>query len=336
MVTACGGSDQEKTPEKQDKETKTKKVVLSEIDSLTLAIETESTKALFMARANAYNDIGRFDKSIVDADRVYQFNKMDVDNIIFYADKLMAALIYKPELIEQAKPLYEQVIEMQPENEAGYLGMAKVYTLIDNPDEAFKFINKALEINNTLSEAYYLKGFIYQSQRKFKLAASSYQTSIEQDPEFTEGYIILGALFSKYADVKSQTLAEGYFRSALSIEPKNKDAFYGIGMLYQNQNKLDSAMIQYKKIVALDTTYAIAYYNQGYLFLNRSDFIDSAIYYFEKSIVADTLYTDAYSNLGYAYEKKDDKLSAKKYYLKALETNPEHEIARKNLETLYK
>lgn len=336
LLFACQTEEDTAAKTKEGPNIETEKEVLSEIDSLSALIEKEPTKALFMVRSNAYNKLGRFDLSVPDAKRVFQFNEMDYDNIIFYADKMMDALIYNPNLIEEAKPLYEKAIELQPLKPEGFLGMAKVFTLVNNPEEAFKFINKALEIDPKLSQAYYLKGFIYQSQGKMELAVSSYQTSVEQDPDFTEGYIILGSLFSKYADQKSQTLAEGYFRSALSIEPRNKDAFYGLGMLYQNQDKLDSAMVQYKTITAIDTTYAIAYYNQGYIYLNRSDYLDSAIYYFEKTIVADSLYADAYNNLAYTYEKKNDKVSAKKFYKKALEVEPTHEKAKKNLETLYK
>lgn len=336
MFFSCEAGEKEKGLEKKKEEVKTEVEVKTEIDSLSQLIEQEPSKALYMKRAEAYNKVGRFDKSIMDAKRVYDYSKEDFENMIFYADMLMDALIYNPNLIEQAKPIYEQAIEMYPEKAAGYLGMGKVFTLVNNPDEAFKFINKALKMDEKLSEAYYLKGFLYQSQGKMKLAVSSYQTSVEQDPTFTEGYIVLGSIFSKYADKKSQDLAEGYYRTALSIEPQNKDAFYGLGMLYQNQNRLDSAIAQYRTINSIDSTYAIAWYNQGWIYMNASDEIDSAIYYFEKAVIADTLYADAYNNIGVCFEKKKDSRKAKEYYLKTLEVNPDHELAKENLQTLYK
>lgn len=333
---SCEAEKKQKGEEKKDYEVKNETEVKTDIDSLSFLIEESPSKELFMARAKAYDKIGRFDNSVVDAQKVYDYSREDYENMIFYADMLMNALIYEPKYIEAAKPIYERAIELYPKRAEAYLGLGKVYTLINNPDEAFKFINEALKIDKELSAAYYLKGFIYQKQGKAKLAVSSYMTCIEQDPTFTEGYITLGSIFAKYGDKKSQNLAEGYFRTALSLEPKNKDAFYGLGMLYQEQDRLDSAMAQYKTINKIDTTYAIAYFNQGWIYLNRSDYLDSAIYYFEKTIVADTLYADAYNNLGYAYEKKKDYGNAKKYYLKAIEANPEHEKARKNLQTLFK
>jgi tetratricopeptide (TPR) repeat protein len=336
LILSCEAEDKTKAPEKENQNVQSEKEVVSEIDSLTNLIDKEPSKELFVARSNAYNKIGRFDLSVPDAKKAYEYNPEDYSNIIFYANKMMDALIYNPNLIESAKPLFEKAIEMYPDEALGYLGLGKVYTLINNPDEAFTFINKALQLNDKLSEAYYLKGFIYQSQGKAKLAVSSYMTCIEQDPEYTEGYIVLGSIFSKYGDGKSQNLAEGYYRSALSIEPRNKDAFYGLGMLYQNQDRLDSAIAQYRIINSIDTTYAIAYFNQGWIYLNRSDYVDSAIYYFEYAIKADTLYADAYNNLGYAYELKKEKETAKKYYLKTLHLDPNHPIAKKNLETLYK
>ncbi|MCB0479368.1 MAG: tetratricopeptide repeat protein [Crocinitomicaceae bacterium] len=336
LFLACQPEEKEKGLEKEQETVQTEVEVKSEIDSLSELIDKKPNKALFMVRAEAYNKLGRFDLSIVDAKKVYEYSKDDYDNMIFYADMLMDALIYNPNLIEEAKVIYEKAVEMFPDKARGFLGMGKVYTLVNNPDEAFKFINKALKIDETLSEGYYLKGFIYQSQGKTKLAISSYMTSVEQDPSFTEGYIILGSIFSKYGDQKSQDLAEGYFRSALSIEPLNRDAFYGLGMLYQNQKKLDSAMAQYQTIVELDSTYSIAWYNQGWIYMNYSDEIDSAIYFFEKAIISDSLYADAYNNMGYCFEKKKELEKAKSYYLKAIQINPNHDVARKNLNTLYK
>lgn len=336
LIYSCKAEEKEKGQTKEKLEAQNEKEVISEIDSLSALIENNPTKALFIVRANAYNKLGRFDKSVPDAKRVYEYSKDDFDNIIFYADMLMDALLYEPKYIEQAKPLYEKAIEMFPNKPKGFLGMAKIYTLINNPEEAITFINKALKIDSKLSEAYYLKGFIYQTQGKIKLAVSSYQTSIEQDPEFTEGYITLGSIFSKFSDNKSQQLAEGYFRTALDLEPENKDAFYGLGMLYQNQDKLDSAMVQYKRIISIDTTYSIAYFNQGFIYMDRSDYMDSAIYYFEKAIISDSLYADAYNNLGLVYERIGKMEKAKEYYIQTLQVNPEHALAKKNLETLYK
>ncbi len=335
-MLSCKAGEKEKGLEKKEEKVKTEVEVKSEIDSLSVLIKKEPSKELYMARAQAYDKVGRFDQSIIDAEEAYNYDKDDYDNMIFYGKMLMNALIYNPQLIEKARPIYEKAIEMYPDMAEGYLGLGKVYTLVNNPDEAFKFINKALKIDDKLSEGYYLKGFIYQKQGKAKLAVSSYMTCIEQDPSFTEGYIVLGSIFSKYGDRKSQNLAEGYFRSALSIEPKNTDAFYGLGMLYQNQDRLDSAIAQYKIINRLDTTYAIAYFNQGWLYLNRSEYVDSAIIYFEHAIKADSLYADAYNNLGVAYEAKKNLEKAKENYLKAMQINPDHQMAKENLQTLYK
>lgn len=336
LTFACTPEEKEAGEQKEKEEVQTEKEKLSEIDSLTLLIEKEPTKGLYMVRAQAYNELGQFDKSVADGQAVYNYNKEDYDNIIFYADIMMDALLYSPGMVEVCKKLYEQAIELKPQRYEGYLGMGKVYALVNNPDEAFTFINKALQIDENLYDAYYLKGFIYQKQGKAKLAVSSYITAVEQNPEFTDGYITLGSILAKYGDPKSQSLSEGYFKTALDLEPNNKDAMYGLGMLYQEQDKLDEAVALYKKITALDTTYAIAYFNQAYLYMTRSDYLDSAVFYFEKAIAADTLYADAYNNLGLTYEKKGQKEKAKKYYRKALELNPQHEKARKNIETLYK
>jgi tetratricopeptide (TPR) repeat protein len=60
----------------------------------------------------------------------------------------------------------------------------------------------------------------------------------------------------------------------------------------------------------------------------------SAIFYFTKATDCDPGYYQAYNNLGLAYETKGDIENAKKYYGKAIDANPEFQLAKDNLNNL--
>jgi protein O-mannosyl-transferase len=80
-------------------------------------------------------------------------------------------------------------------------------------------------------------------------------------------------------------------------------AYYDRGLFYSNSdNKKDSAMADFNKAIALDSTYSDPYNNRGLLYLNDGK-IDLAMTDFNKAIEFNSIYADAYNNLGLLYLK---------------------------------
>jgi len=72
------------------------------------------------------------------------------------------------------------------------------------------------------------------------------------------------------ANAKQYQAAETTFRNVLVISPRNKLAWYNLGLLAQIQNQPASALSAYAKALAIDPRYTPAMYNKAIL-LDRKD-----------------------------------------------------------------
>ncbi|MGC4058538.1 MAG: hypothetical protein QM743_10540 [Chitinophagaceae bacterium] len=63
----------------------------------------------------------------------------------------------------------------------------------DNNQEAFTEINTVLRRNPYSGEAYFLKEMVYKNLKDTNKALSSFQTSIQVDPQYQPSFLQLGS-----------------------------------------------------------------------------------------------------------------------------------------------
>lgn len=249
-----------------------------------------------------------------------------------YADIMIAQLN-----VDQGKYHYEYILERDSLNTGALVGLGKLYAILNNSGKATFYLNEALRINPYLAEPYFMKGMIYRSdyytsgrQESWDRALSSFQTTVEQDPNYYSAYVQMGVMY----DEKGDDVALEYYNSALDIFPESLEALYNKGMYYQNRKQPELALECYREANRVDSTWADAYFNEGYVHMFQLEDLDSALFFFEKATYWDPNYFQAYNNIGLAYEKKGDFNNARKNYQKAIEINPDYQLAKDNLNAL--
>lgn len=272
------------------------------------------------------------DLAQLDLEKYMSMDSTNLDVQKLYADILLSKLV-----LEESKYHYEYIIKKDSTYAPAYLGIGKIYAILENNAAAIAYLNKSLTIDPYQSEPYFMKGMIYRSDfletgrtTSWDLALSSFQTAIEQDPNNYSAYVQLGVMHDQQGD----STAVQYYNSAIDIYPNSIEAWYNKGMFYQNRGNIDEAFLCYRKLNEIDSTWADPYFNQGYIHLIVTEDLDSAIYYFTKATELDPGYFQAYNNIGLAYEKKGDISNARSYYGKAVEVNPEFQLAKDNLNRL--
>ncbi|MFD1551187.1 hypothetical protein DNU06_16735 [Putridiphycobacter roseus] len=320
----------------QPKETNTeeKPQVIAEVDSFKIlsdAIANASSDAKnWVNRADYFIKIGNIKDAKIDLEKAILLDSTNTTYRYKYGNVLIGVLD-----LAGAKYNFEYVIKRDTMHAEAYVGLGRVYALIDNAGVATAYLNKAYKINKNLPEAYFLEGLIYRSDyqeterpESWKRAKSSFQTAVEQNPNFYDAHIMLGVMNAAEDNVE----ALDNFNSALAIAPESTEAWYNKGIYYQEHKKYSQAKYCYRKIVALDTAFYEAYYNQGYIQNGLDKNYDSAIYFFEKATLIDSLSANAFNNLGLAHEYKGNDQMAIKYYKKAIQLQPDFALAKKNLD----
>jgi tetratricopeptide (TPR) repeat protein len=287
---------------------------------------------IIFERAKYYINEGEIELAVADLENVLKQDSTHIRAHRLYADINLAMLD-----IETSKLHYEFILDKDSTDAKALLGLSKIYAALSNFAKADYYISASLQSDPYSAEPYFTRGLIYRSDyyetgrvESWDIAKSSFQTAIEQEPNYYAAYIELGVMHSNTGD----SIALEYYNSALDIYPESIEAWYNKGFYYQQRGEVDNALGCFWKLRAIDSTWYKPCYNIGYIHLIMTDEFDSAIYYFDKCTFLDPTNYEAYNNLGYAWQKKGDLLNAKKYYQKAIEVNPDYQLAKDNLNDL--
>jgi tetratricopeptide (TPR) repeat protein len=259
-----------------------------------------------------------------DAAKAFRLDSNNLEVRMLYAN----VLNNRPERtvadVAAAQRQYKLIIKKQPKNTKGLVGLASTFSQQMDFDKSFEYINKALRIDTKYRDAYIMKGSNYLFLNKPDLAKSSYETAVQQDPNFYEGYLMLGALYQ----AENNKICIEYYKTAAELKPKNTEVLFSLAYAEQLFGKAENALVIYRKMIQIDTAYFQALNQIGVIKQYDYNEIDSAIYYYNSAIQTEPRFVEAWHNLGTCYEAKGETTRALKSYAKALKFNPEFTLSR--------
>jgi tetratricopeptide (TPR) repeat protein len=169
-------------------------------------------------------------------------------------------------------------------------------------------------------------------QNNRKLAISSYETAVQQDPTFELAYLRLGQL---YTEDEKYEIAIEKFRNAVALNPKLADAIYGVAYCDQLLERYKEAEMGYHKLMKVDGKYHLGWFNIGYIKqFHTENQLDSAIIYYQMATDIQPEFVKAWHNIGLCYEDKNDRTRALQSYAKALKYNPNFELTKERVAAL--
>ena len=126
--------------------------------------------------------------------------------------------------------------------------------------------------------------------------------------------------------------AEKKFKEAVEKNPKNANAYQGLGWAQLNGNKPDEAKKAFERCVALDAKNTAALNGLGRIAYFNDDDEDAAIKHWEKAVSLDKQATGPMMGLAQLYNHRGDYENAVKYYKIWLKSEPQNEDAKKGLQ----
>lgn len=330
-------------PEEEKKEVKTeKKEKVEDKDSLDDARLLEEINAkirkdpnnpnFYNERSYYYFKRAKMEEALLDIDRCIKIDSTVADLYISKGNIYFAQL-----KAEEARNQYEKAKSVEPLQYKADLKLAQLYLYIRNYKKSMEYTNSALKLDKHVAEGYFIKGSIYEEMRDSANAASSFQTAIEQDPNYYDAYIRLGILYSKLPKKnKKRALAYDYFNSAIEIRPDFIEGHYDKAMFCQENDLLDEALEEYEKIIAIDPKFESAWHNKGYVYLIYKQDFKLAVDYFTKAIEIKPNYVGAYHNRALAWLKLGDLQRARADFNAALQIDPQYDKAAIELDNLDK
>jgi tetratricopeptide (TPR) repeat protein len=133
-----------------------------------------------------------------------------------------------------------------------YLQMAEVYQKGHSYGEMQKVLDSAEKLskdNDARSGVMFLRGSMYERQKKFSLAEDEFRKVLGLDPKNASAMNYLGYMLAD-ENVRLPE-AQDYIKHAVELEPNNYAFLDSLGWVYFRQNKLDEAEQQLTRAIQL-------------------------------------------------------------------------------------
>jgi len=317
--TSCGNNEEASASANED------------IDSL-LELYPDSIP-LLLKKGQNLTDEYLYDDAMSFVTKAFRLDTNKIASRHLYAELLNNRMKRTVRDVQDAQRHYLVVIKAEPKNTKALVGLASTYSQQRDYDKSFKYINDALRIDKRYRDAYVLKGTNYRDLGEVDLMKSSYETAIQQDPEFFAGYFELGRIYQMEQD----KICIEYFTTALTLKPNDPEVRYQLAYSKQHFGQVESAMSIYREMAAdtVDFYVCHALFQLGHIKQFYEDDYDSAKYYYGRAIKKDTTFVEAWHNLGVCYDLTGDKEHALRSFGKALKhSNQEFTLSRQYADSI--
>jgi tetratricopeptide (TPR) repeat protein len=180
---------------------------------------------------------------------------------------------------------------------------------------------------------------IKQKEHKSNLLHYEHQLSRAIQMEYPLSQHVLDGLkiFQQQLGLTDKDIAIAKQKVEAQQHQKRQEAIvhYNLGIDLYQQNKLDDAIIAYRRAIQIDPNYANAHAGLGCCLLNQGK-LDEAIISYRKTLKINPNDSKTYNNLGnalYDQGKFDDAINT---YRKAIELDPNNAVIHNNLESVLK
>jgi TolB-like protein/DNA-binding winged helix-turn-helix (wHTH) protein/Tfp pilus assembly protein PilF len=186
------------------------------------------------------------------------------------------------EAMNTAVEYFQRAVERDPQYAQAYVGLAVAYELLGSyevlpPDKSYplaiKFANKALELDDTLSEAYSARATA-ECGYDFDWAAADrdFRRAIALDPNSVLAHHGYGEYFTS---VGNPERAISELKIARELDPLSLPLMNAIGRMYREAHQYDEAVQHCKQSLVLDPNFAMGHWCLGQVYLAKREFAEA-------------------------------------------------------------
>lgn len=265
--------------------------------------------------------------------------------------------------LQEARSMLDHYILSNTQSSVANNLLGIIYLRQDNPLDARKYFNAALDLNKKYSDAYYNRGLSYVESKEYKKAISDFTRAIKYDPEDGESYYERGLIWydknkyrkalnnfsvavkyvdsSKYIcecihkymgdtyyELKMYNLAIQSYTVSLTNDQNDTSAIYGRAMAKNQAKDYMGALSDYDRLIEMTNTDAEIFFRRGFLKAYHLHKRKSAIDDYSKAIMLDHNFSKVYYFRGFAKYRESDLDGACQDWTKAKELGFKGNIKR--------
>ncbi|MDQ3071760.1 MAG: tetratricopeptide repeat protein [Bacteroidota bacterium] len=190
------------------------------------------------------------------------------------------------------------------------IGFGYLYNESAEYKKAVKYLDRAVDVDHTLADAYNNRGISYQGLRRYKEAIRNYTMALQYDSTLSLAYNNRGTAIYYNQDVAAPhrtdiEMAIRDFTKALQLTPDLCLAMRNRGLAYSFLEKYTDAVSDLTKAIECDPQNALNYLSRG-VAKAKMNMYNDAINDFQNALEIDKDLPDAYIEMGSAKAKMGD------------------------------
>ena len=233
-----------------------------------------------------------------------------------------------PENIDESIDYYNKLLEIDGEKAQIYYELGHLY--LKKQDKIHAIVAFKLAIENDCDNPFYNNSlaYAYVQAELYDEAIEYYQKAIKLNPDKEWTSIVCQALGSIYFEIKENyEAAIASFQAGAILDPNNSDVYLSLGDVYIAENDLDNAIRAYCDSINIKSDDYRAYSKLG-IALWEKDYLEEATVAYHRAIELNPEYEIAHNNLGVIYlDGMGITQEALPYFRKAIEINPNYTLA---------
>lgn len=171
--------------------------------------------------------------------------------------------------------LFQEAIRIDPDYARAYAGLADAYHVaahydfMDGADGLTKSkeaATKALELDDTLAEAYVSLGAGLFHDMKYEEALRKYRKAIEVNPSYATAHQWYSECLREVGRMKE---AMEEIERARELDPLSSAVTLSAGIMYHQTGRVDEAIAVCDKVIENEPTFAYSYWNRALCFMYK-------------------------------------------------------------------
>lgn len=219
---------------------------------------------------------------------------------------------------EEARPLLERMIKLEPGHLSTYLNLANVCFMLEDYPAMAEAARKAIAIEEGNAMAHYLLGKADNGLGNDLMCIANLTKAITLKDDFTEARLLRAEALTKMKQYKEATED---IDAILAEEPEDESALLLRGQIKVATGHPEEAENDFRKVTELNPFNEQAYLCLGQLYILQKKLAE-AIALFDEAIEVNPDFSKAYHERGRAKLLSGDKEGAAEDMKKELEMNP--------------
>ena len=237
-----------------------------------------------------------------------------------------ALALHQQCLFEDARMLYEQVLERQPRHVQALTFLSVLALQSKEPERALELTSRALRVEPASPAIHLMQGHAQVELKRFEGALASYDSAIRLKPDLADAYFHRGNVQNELG--RHQAAVASYDR-ALELKPNWAETHNNRGNVLRILKEYDAAIASYDRAIATMAGFAEPYFNRGLAFheLKRNE---AALASYDQAIAIKPGYAEAYCGRGNVLKDLRQLDAALASYDRAIEAKADYAQAYSN------